>query len=276
MKPNPRNTGVLVASAKTKGKRSAGEELLPPEWFFGQPLSYSTGAILRQTIHEKARGVSLVIPAKNESRTISDTIKGGAPFVDEILVVDGHSRDATKELAEKLGCRVVLDGGKGKGDGVRTGIYHATGSVLVFIDGDGSHEPRDIPKLVQPLLDGKADLVIASRVTGGSDETTGSFSRRVRSLGSYLLTLAINLRWHARLTDCQNGFRAIKAAVASELDLREDLHTIEEEMVLKCLQKGYLVTQVPSHEYARKYGASTLDLKRTWHRFVWCLLKHSF
>ncbi|MBD3305623.1 glycosyltransferase [candidate division KSB3 bacterium] len=220
--------------------------------------------------------ISVVIPAKNEQASIQDIITKTKPLVDEVLVVDGHSTDGTREIAEQAGARVVLDNRKGKGDGIRVGIREATGDVIVFMDADGSHDPQDIPRLVKPILDGQADLVIGSRMTGGSDELHGDISRFIRMTGSHILLLMINYRWDIRLTDCQNGYRAIKTEVARKIQLTEDLHTIEEEMVMKCLKHRYRVTEVPSHEYERQYGSSTLDLFGTWYRFVWCILKNYF
>ncbi len=220
--------------------------------------------------------ISVVIPAKNESTTIGEIVANAKPFVDEVLVVDGHSTDSTREKAEQAGARVVLDNRKGKGDGLRVGIREVTGDVIVFMDADGSHDPNDIPRLVQPILDGKADMVIGSRMTGGSDELHGDLSRFIRMTGSHVLLLLINYRWNIRLTDCQNGYRAIRTTVARKINLQEDVHTIEEEMVMKCLRHKYVVTEVPSHEYERRHGSSTLNLLSTWHRFVWCILKHYF
>lgn len=220
--------------------------------------------------------ITLIIPARNESASIQEIITSAKPYVDEILVVDGHSTDTTREVSEKAGARVVLDNGKGKGDGIRVGIREAKGEILVFMDADGSHDPQDIPRLVQPIREEKADLVIGSRMTGGSDELHGDIGRFIRMTGSHILLLVINYRWNVRLTDCQNGFRAIRADVARSLNLAENAHTIEEEMVMKCLQKKYRIGEVPSHEYERKYGASTLRLNRTWYKFGFCILKHFF
>jgi dolichol-phosphate mannosyltransferase len=220
--------------------------------------------------------ITLVIPAKNESGSIQELITRAKPFVDEILVVDGHSSDSTREVAANAGAKVVLDNGSGKGDGIRVGIQEAAGEILVFMDADGSHDPQDIPRLVQPIREEKADMVIGSRMTGGSDELHGDIGRFIRMTGSHILLLMINYRWNVRLTDCQNGFRAIRADVARALNLKENAHTIEEEMVMKCLKKKYRIREVPSHEYARKYGTSTLRLTRTWYKFGLCILKHFF
>lgn len=220
--------------------------------------------------------ITLVIPAKNESASIQEIITSAKPYVDEILVVDGHSTDTTREVSEKAGARVVPDNGKGKGDGIRVGIREARGDILVFMDADGSHDPKDILRLVQPIREEKADMVIGSRMKGGSDELHGDIGRFIRMTGSHILLLVINYRWNVRLTDCQNGFRAIRADVARSLGLQENAHTIEEEMVMKCLKKKYRIGEVPSHEYERKYGKSTLRLNRTWYKFGFCILKHFF
>lgn len=217
--------------------------------------------------------VTIVIPAKNEASTIQEVIEGIRAYADEILVVDGHSTDDTRKVALELGARVELDHGRGKGDAVRTAIEKAKGEVLVFIDADGSHEPSDIPKLIAPILRDEADLVIGSRGRGGSDEAYGTFTDFARNTGGHIILLAINYRYGVRLTDSQNGFRAIRADVARGLGLRENLTTIEQEMLMRALKLSYRVTEVPSHEYRRKQGDSRIVLLKVWHKYLWSLLK---
>jgi len=217
--------------------------------------------------------VTVVIPAKNESVTIQDVIEGIRPYADEILVVDGHSTDDTRKIALELGARVELDRGRGKGDAVRIAIEKAKGEVVVFIDADGSHEPSDIPKLVAPILGGEADLVIGSRGRGGSDEAYGTVTDFVRNTGGHVILLAINYRYGVRLTDSQNGFRAIRTDVARALDLKEDLTTIEQEMLMRALKLGYRVSEVASHEYRRRHGDSRIVLWKVSHKYLWSLLK---
>ena len=217
--------------------------------------------------------VTVVIPAKNESVTIQDVIEGIRPYADEILVVDGHSTDDTRKIALELGARVELDHGRGKGDAVRTAIEKAKGEVVVFIDADGSHEPSDIPKLVAPILGGEADLVIGSRGRGGSDEAYGTITDFVRNTGGHVILLAINYRYGVRLTDSQNGFRAIRTDVARALGLKEDLTTIEQEMLMRALKLGYRVSEVASHEYRRRHGDSRIVLWKVSHKYLWSLLK---
>ena len=201
-------------------------------------------------------------------------IQKAAPFADEILVVDGHSTDKTKEAASKMGATVILDNGRGKGDGLRQGIKAATGDILVFIDADGSHEAEDIPKLITPITEGKADMVIASRLRGGSDEFHGTFDNIIRMFGSALVTLAIRKKWNAEITDCENGYRAIRRDIALSLGLKRDDFVIEQEMVVKCLKMGYKLCEVPSHEYERQGGTSKLKTRQGW-KFLWHLIRES-
>jgi hypothetical protein len=145
----------------------------------------------------------------------------------------------------------------------------------VFFDADGSHDVADIAHVVAPILRDEADLVIASRMRGGSDELHSSPSEAVRLIGSTIITQFINVRYRARLTDYQNGFRAVRTSVLAQLGLREDITTIEQEMAMRALKMGFRVTEVPSHEYARKGGASKINVLSVWHKYVWQMLRDS-
>jgi dolichol-phosphate hexosyltransferase len=218
--------------------------------------------------------ISVVIPTKNEEKTLHEVLEGVGNYADEILVVDGHSTDRTKEIALQHNARFVLDHGKGKGDGLRTAIAEVTGDIIVFIDADGSHDPHDIPRLVAPIVQGKADHVGGSRMLGGSEELSGKFEYLVRWLGSAIILIGINYWLGVFLTDSQNGFRAIKTDVARRLGLRENITTIEQEMVIKTIKKGFIITEVPTHEYIRKHGESKIRLSRVWFRYVYSWLKY--
>jgi dolichol-phosphate mannosyltransferase len=196
------------------------------------------------------------------------------PYADEVLVVDGHSRDRTREIAATHGARVVLDHGKGKGEALRLSIAEATHEVLVFIDADGSHDPKDIPALVAPILAGQADMVIGSRGRGGSDELHGTIEQVIRYSGSQLIMLAINYRWNVRLTDSQNGFRAVRRDVAGKLGLSSNLTTIEQEMLMKALKRGFRVSEIPSHEYERRWGTSKVVVWKLWFAYGWSFVRN--
>lgn len=218
--------------------------------------------------------VSVVIPAKNEEKTIARIVKGAKRYADEVIVVDGHSKDRTRQIAKKSGARVILDHGKGKGDGLRTAIAKARGNILVFIDADGSNNPRDIPKLLKPIISGKADHAHGSRTMGGSDELSGDWNKVARIIGSQIITQGINWRFGVHLTDSQYGFRAIRTDVARSLDLKENITTIEQEIIIKTLHRGHRLLEVPIHEYKRRYGRSVISLRRVALRYVLSWLKY--
>jgi len=218
--------------------------------------------------------ISLVIPARNEEQCIGEVIEQSLPFCDEIVVVDGHSIDRTVQVAESYGVRVVKDNQRGKGEAIRVGAMAATHEIVVFMDADGSHAPADIPRLTEPILAGRADLVIGSRATGGSDELHGDIDKLFRMVGCDIILIGINMRWKQDLTESQNGFRAIRTEVIRSLNLKENITTIEQEMMMKCLKRGYRVTEVPSHEYSRKYGKSSIKLHKVWFRYIYSFIKN--
>lgn len=204
---------------------------------------------------------------------IGEVLQALEGLTDDLIVVDGHSTDRTVAIAASHGARVVMDRGLGKGDAVRIGLDVARHEITLFIDADGSHDPADIPKLVWPVADGEAELVMGSRMLGGSEELFGSVSEVIRLMGSLVISLAINYRFGLRLTDYQNGFRAIKTQVGRDLGLTSDLTTIEQEMAMKCLAGGYRVTERPTHEGRRKGGTSKINVMKVAHIYVWNLLR---
>ena len=220
--------------------------------------------------------VSVVIPTLNEEKTVAEIIKGCKPYADEIIVVDGHSQDRTREVAEGLGVKVILDNRKGKGEALRHAVNFVSGDIIVFIDADGSHDPRDIPGLVEPILKDEADHVSGSRLIGGSSELHGGFDECFRLMGSSFITACINWRFKVTLSESQNGFRAIKTDVIKQLGLKENITTIEQEMIMKTLKKGFRMAEFPSHEHKRKMGYSKITLRKVWFRYVYTLLKYLF
>lgn len=215
--------------------------------------------------------VTALVCARNEAGGIAEWVRRIQPLVDEVLVVDGHSTDETVARATEAGARVVSDRGRGKGDAYKVGIEQARGEWLVFIDADGSHHVEDIPRMLEPLRDNRAELVIASRHRGGSDEWRGDFNTFLRHMGSGLLSVAINWRWKTDLTDVLNGFRATRTSTIRQVELRADDFDIEQHMICQFLKSGYRVTEVGSHEYERQWGASKLPTYRKAYLFFWRL-----
>jgi len=203
--------------------------------------------------------VTAVIPAKNEEQNIGRVIDGCKEFVDEVLVIVGNSSDSTDEVARYHGARVVHQTTKGKGGAIVESRNHVDGGVMVFIDADQSHDPSGIPLLTAPILAKDADMVIASRMLGGSDELFTGVREFIRLIGGHILTLLIAKRFKYPLTDSQNGFRAIRAEVLDDLELAQESFTIEMEMCIEALRRGYTVLEVPAHEHRRASGASNIN-----------------
>jgi hypothetical protein len=129
---------------------------------------------------------------------------------------------------------------------------------------------------VEPVARERAALSVGSRWTGGSDELHGDMNKWLRRSGSRVLTTLVNVRWRARLSDIQNGFRAFDTRIGQRIGLCENDFTIEQEMIMKFLAGGFRVVNVPSHEYARQGGEAKLNLGQVWFRFGVVVLRHVF
>jgi len=218
--------------------------------------------------------ITVVVPTRDEEGLVGEIVDSVRPYADEVLVIDGHSRDRTRQIAAEHNARVILDRGKGKGDALRLAFDEAKGDIVVFIDADGSHDPNDIPAMVAPIIAGNADMVVGSRGKGGSDELHGTFEQLIRYVGSQLIMLAINYRWNVRLTDSQNGFRAIRRQMGKSLGLTSNLTTIEQEMTMKALKQGYRVSEIASHEYERRWGKSKVVVWKLWFAYLWSFFRN--
>jgi dolichol-phosphate mannosyltransferase len=217
--------------------------------------------------------LTVLIPAKDEEATIAEVVRGARCHSDDVLVMDGSSRDRTAARAEEAGARLALDPGRGKGRAIRAAIPHLQREVTVLMDADGSHDPRDIPKLAAPIFSGRAHHVSGSRLLGGSSELHGGFDEWARLAGSSFITACINKRYGVRLSDSQNGFRAIRTEVLKALRLRSRHTTIEQELIVATLRLGLVVSEVPTHEHPRKAGKSHISIWRHGIRYVISLVE---
>ena len=220
--------------------------------------------------------LTIVIPALNEQATIESVVSACTRLSTTVIVVDGRSTDDTRSLAIAAGAACLSDNGRGKGDAIRSVIPRITTDLTVFMDADGSHDPDDIARLLAPIDENRADHVAASRLIGGSSELHGGFDEFFRLAGSAFITACINHRLGVRLSDSQNGFRAIRTSLLKMLRLREELTTIEQEMTIKTLQLGYRLIEVPSHEHARQVGRSRIRVWRAAPRYIYSLVKYLY
>lgn len=232
-------------------------------------------ATLQAPPEPPANDATAIIPARNEAATIAAMVRAVRAYVSEVIVVEGGSEDDTAARAADAGARVVRDPGLGKGAAMILAVQHVRTPFCVFVDADGSHDPIDIPRLLAPLRANVADHVGGSRLLGGSDELHGGGDEFLRLTGSAFITCMVNIRYGARLSDSQNGFRALRTDLFRRLGLRSRHTTIEMEMVMGTLAAGARLLEVPTRERRRAAGYSKISLARpgVWFAYGWTLLR---
>jgi dolichol-phosphate hexosyltransferase len=219
--------------------------------------------------------VTAVIPARNEEATVATVVEECLNYAGTVLVVEGGSTDRTAEVASEAGAIVVRDQGLGKGAALRLAVSRVTTPICVFVDADGSHDPIDIPMLAAPIKADIAEHVTGSRLLGGSDELHGGGDEFLRLAGSAFITYLINRKFGTRLSDSQNGFRAVRTDIFRELNLTSRHTTIEMEMIMATLACGYRIVEVPTHERPRVAGYSKISLTHPaiWFSYGWRLVE---
>jgi glycosyltransferase involved in cell wall biosynthesis len=200
--------------------------------------------------------VSVIIPALNEAENLPFVLPLLPSGIDEVILVDGHSRDNTVAVACELlpSIRIVQQTGRGKGDALRSGCAAATGDIIVMLDADGSTDPREIPAYVETLLRG-ADFAKGSRFAPGGGTADMPLYRQ---LGNGCFVFLVRLFFGGSYTDLCYGYNAFWADVLPALRLDSDGFEIETLMNVRALQAGLNVVEVPSFEDKRRYGAGRL------------------
>jgi len=215
--------------------------------------------------------VSVIIPARNEAANLPhvfDTLPG---WVDEIIVVDGHSTDDTVAAARRLrpDAMVIAQPGTGKGDALMAGFAAASGEILVMIDADGSTDGAEIVRFVGALVAG-ADFAKGSRFSGSgrSDDITG-----VRRGGNRLLNMLVNRMFGTQFTDLCYGYNAFWARHLEVLAIDCAGFEIETLMNIRAAKAGLMIQEVPSHERRRIFGASNLRAFRDGWRILKVIIR---
>ncbi len=201
--------------------------------------------------------ISLIIPALNEEEPLPDVLASVPPgAVDEIIVVDNGSTDGTAAVARRAGARVVTEPRKGYGAACWSGFKASEGAgTLVFMDGDGSFRPGEIPRLTEPITSGTADLVLGSRILGAEDARAIPLHAR---LGNRIVAFIIGLISAIRITDL-GPFRAISRRALENLNMQERTYGWPCEMIIKAGKLGHRVVEVPVTYRPRTGGKSKVS-----------------
>lgn len=212
--------------------------------------------------------VSVVLPAKNESGAIGDTIKKihALGIVNEILVINDGSTDSTLQVAEQAGATVISHPySKGNGAAIKTGARHALGDVIVFMDADGQHDPNDIPLLLEKIEQGY-DLVVGARQKGSQASLgRGIANRLYNNLATYMT--------EQKVEDLTSGFRAVRADKFREfLYLLPNGFSYPTTSTMAFFRAGYSVTYVPIHA-AKRIGKSHISPMKDGVRFFLIIFK---
>lgn len=187
--------------------------------------------------------VVAIIPAYNEEKALADVIGKTLEHVDEVIVVDDGSSDKTSEVAIEAGARVIKHSvNLGKGEALKSG-FKAIGddSIIITIDGDGQHNPSEIPDLVRPIIEDGADLVNGSRYMNGPEENTPAYRR----VGQKVLDIATNISAGTKVTDSQSGFRAFSPKSKNVFRFKDTGFGIESEMLVDAAEAGLKIVEVP-------------------------------
>lgn len=200
--------------------------------------------------------VSVIIPTLNEAENLPHVLPRIPDWVDEVLLVDGHSTDGTMEVARKLrpDIRIVMQEGCGKGAALRCGFAAATGDIIVMLDGDGSTDPAEIPAFVGALLAG-ADFAKGSRFLQGGGTADMPFYRK---LGNWCFVQIVRRLFGGSYSDLCYGYNAFWKQVVPRLNLDGDGFEIETVMNVRALRAGLKVVEVPSFESERLHGTGYL------------------
>ncbi|MEM9293941.1 MAG: glycosyltransferase family 2 protein [Acidobacteriota bacterium] len=226
---------------------------------------------------------AILLPTLNEEGSIRTVLEGipGA-YRDGVLVIDGGSTDNTVAIVEEMGFPVIPQQGKGLGCAIVTGIEATSDEMIVAIDTDGSHEPRQIPEFIAKLEEGY-DLVVASRYSDGPPDahmfspkrrSTSDDDTALRAFGNRSFTYLCQLLFGLPVHDVLNGYKAWRRSIHERVVIRGQQQDYDIDLLLQTHLEGYRVTDLGSVEYPRIAGVSKLSVPKHGTMILANILKH--
>jgi len=221
--------------------------------------------------------LSVVIPVYNERTTLLEIVNRvkSVPLDKEIILVDDYSTDGTRDLLrqlEKDGAKVFYhERNMGKGAALRTGFQHASGDFVIVQDADLEYDPGEYPKLLQPLLDGRADVVYGSRFSGKRHNMTF-----LHNLGNQFLTLMTNILFQTSITDMETCYKLFPRKTIQSIQIVSNRFNFEPEITAKLLKRRLRIVEVPISYAGRSFQQGKKITWRDGFSAIWTLVKFRF
>ena len=227
--------------------------------------------------------LTILMPVYNEAQTLREIVaRVEQVSLDgvrkELVIVDDGSTDGTREILQELARagqhKIYYHGhNMGKGAALRTALTYATGEIILIQDADLEYDPREYAELIQPILEGRADVVYGSRLSGGKVARAFNFWHYV---GNKMLTLATNILYNSILTDMETCYKVFRADVIKNIRIRSNRFDFEPEITAKVLRRRHKLYEMPISYYGRDFSEGKKITWRDGFAALWALVKYRF